>query len=85
MAESVRETSSNKNQAGLYRHPETGAEVVVDNHAKFGTTKADGFVRVGYQYVGPAPEKEDKQTQEEPKVEMPTKEEPKPEAKKGSK
>src|SRR5690349_11083026 len=54
--DTVQENSNNKNPAGLYRHPETGAEVVARYHPKFGTPQADGLVRVGYVYVGPAPE-----------------------------
>lgn len=43
------------NKPGLYRHPESGAEVVVSHHPKLGAAMADGVVQVGYKYVGPAP------------------------------
>lgn len=43
------------NPAGLYRHPESGAEVIVQATPKYGSPMADGVVRVGYVYVGPAP------------------------------
>lgn len=48
------ETSKRSNPEGLYRHSETGKEVVIKNHPKFGSAMADGFVAVGYQFVGPA-------------------------------
>ena len=55
------------NKPGLYRHPESGAEVIVTHHPKLGAAMADGVVQVGYKYVGPAPsetknEKTDKTT-----------------------
>lgn len=53
MAESVQEKSNQKNLPGIYRHPETGVELVAKQHPKFGSAQADGFVRVGYVYVGP--------------------------------
>jgi hypothetical protein len=43
------------NKPGLYRHPESGAEVVVTHHPKLGSAMADGVVQVGYKWVGPAP------------------------------
>lgn len=45
------------NKPGLYRHPESGAELVVGATPKFGSPMADGAVRVGFVYVGPAPTK----------------------------
>lgn len=45
------------NLPGLYRHPESGAELIVKATPKFGTPMADGAVQVGFRYVGPAPEK----------------------------
>lgn len=51
------ESSTQKNQPGLYRHPETGAEQVIDHDPVTGSAMADAFVRVGYIYVG---EKADK-------------------------
>lgn len=59
----VEETSQSRNPAGLYRHKESGAEVVASR-----PSMADGFVRVGYKYVGPAPKKsvaEPEQVQED--------------------
>ncbi len=43
------------NPAGVYRHPESGKELIANQHPKFGSAMADGFVAVGYKYVGPAP------------------------------
>lgn len=44
-----------KNLPGLYRHPESGAEIVVTENPKIGAAMADGAVQVGFKYVGPAP------------------------------
>ena len=52
MAETVEEKSNQKNLPGVYRHPETGVELVAKQHPKYGSAQADGFVRVGYVYVG---------------------------------
>lgn len=38
------------NKPGLYRHPETGAEVFVRAH-KSGSAMADGVVAQGYRWV----------------------------------
>lgn len=38
------------NKPGLYRHPETGAEVYVRRH-KSGSAMADGVVAQGYKFV----------------------------------
>ncbi len=65
----VVESSKVKNPAGLYRHPESGKELVARQHPKFGSAMADGFVAVGYKFVGEAP------------VEVKTKAETKTEAK----
>lgn len=54
------EISKKVNEEGLYRHPETGNEVVIEHHPKFGSAMADGFVAAGYVYVGPKPNKEAK-------------------------
>jgi hypothetical protein len=43
------------NLPGLYRHPESGKEVVVQANPKLGSAMADGVVQVGFVYVGPAP------------------------------
>jgi hypothetical protein len=45
---SVIENSKVDNQEGVYRHPETGAEVSIKAHAKLGTAMADGFVAAGF-------------------------------------
>lgn len=58
------------NLPGLYRHPESGAEVVVTHHDKLGSAMADGVVQVGYKYVGPAPKET---VQVAPKEEVKTK------------
>ena len=46
------------NKPGLYRDPETGAEVVVAQHPKIGSAMADGIAQVGFKHVGPAPKKQ---------------------------
>lgn len=46
------------NKPGLYRHPESGAEVIVTHNPKLGSAMADGVVQVGFKYVGPAPAEE---------------------------
>lgn len=43
------------NLPGLYRHPETGAEVVTRHDGKLGSAMSDGVVQVGFKYVGPEP------------------------------
>lgn len=43
------------NKPGLYRHPESGAEVIVSHHPKLGSAMADGVVQVGYKWVSEAP------------------------------
>ncbi len=53
------EINGNGNQVnlpGLYRHPETGAEVVTRHDGKLGSAMSDGVDKVGFVYVGPAPE-----------------------------
>lgn len=65
----VEEVSETQNQPGVYRHPETGAEVVVERHPKFGNAKADGLARVGFVFDRPAPVKtQDLRTQPDEKV-----------------
>jgi hypothetical protein len=39
------------NKPGLYRHPESGAEVFVTHHPKLGSAMADGVVAQGYKWV----------------------------------
>ena len=48
------------NLPGLYRHPETGAEIVTQHDGKMGSAMSDGAVQVGFKYVGPAPKTETK-------------------------
>jgi hypothetical protein len=43
------------NLPGLYRHPETGSEIVTQHDGKLGSAMSDGAVQVGFKYVGPAP------------------------------
>jgi hypothetical protein len=51
------ETSPKDNPGGLYRHPDTGAELgFVDDALNFGKASADAAVRMGFEYVGPLPE-----------------------------
>lgn len=42
------------NPSGVYRHPDTGEELVTQATAKFGNPQADAIVRLGFVYVGPA-------------------------------
>lgn len=42
--------------AGVYRHPETGAEVTTLYDPLFGDVQSEGIKRLGFEYVGPAPE-----------------------------
>jgi len=53
------------NLPGVYRHPETGVELIALRHRKFGDQQADAFVQVGFKYVGPAP----KESAKKPKAE----------------
>lgn len=46
------------NKPGLYRHPESGAEVIVTHDPKLGSAMADGVVQVGYKWVSDAPKAE---------------------------
>jgi len=46
------ESSNQKNLPGVYRHPESGAEQVIDHDPVTGSALADAFVRVGFVYVG---------------------------------
>lgn len=57
------ETNGNGRQGnleGLYRHPETGAEVVTQHDGKIGSAQSDAVVQVGFKYVGPTPKTETK-------------------------
>lgn len=37
--------------SGVYRHPETGREVIVQDDPLYGNAQAQGFVRVGFKFV----------------------------------
>jgi len=57
----MKESSNQNNLPGLYRHPESGAELIAEFDPITGSAQADGYVRVGYVYVGEKPDKvEDK-------------------------
>lgn len=43
-------------QAGLYRHPESGAEIITTYDPLFGDAQSDGVIRAGFERVGDAPE-----------------------------
>ena len=43
-------------KAGLYRHPETGAEAITTSDRIFGEAQSEAFVRLGFVRVGDAPE-----------------------------
>lgn len=50
-------TDDNKTgEAGLYRHPETGAEAITQYDPLFGNAQSEAFIRVGFERVGDAPE-----------------------------
>lgn len=53
------ENSTVVNREGVYKHPETGAEVEIKVHPKFGAAMADGFVAAGFVYAGPLKAKEE--------------------------
>lgn len=46
------------NPSGVYRHPDTGEELVTQATSKLGNPQADAIVRLGFVYVGPAKLKE---------------------------
>lgn len=54
------------NPSGVYRHPDTGEELVTQATAKFGNPQADAIVRMGFVYVGPLSEKSDLQPAADP-------------------
>lgn len=43
------------NKPGVYKHPESGAELIARRHRKFGDVQADGYVQVGYVWDRPEP------------------------------
>lgn len=56
MANVVRETQGDGrpvSPAGVYRHRESGAEVIATATEKFGNPQGDAYVRLGFEYVGP--------------------------------
>lgn len=69
------ETNGNgrpSNKPGIYRHPETGVEVIARQHRKFGSAQADAYVQVGFQYVGPEPKVSAKAEAKESEAEVKT-------------
>ncbi|UOF80563.1 hypothetical protein [Caudoviricetes sp.] len=51
------ETSDNATlEAGLYRHPETGKEIITLYDPLFGNAQSEGVARLGFVRVGDAPE-----------------------------
>jgi hypothetical protein len=42
--------------AGLYRHPQSGEEAVTFSDPLYGDAQSRAFERVGFEYIGPAPE-----------------------------
>lgn len=58
------EVNGNKkplNKPGVYVHKESGAELLVRSHPKFGSAQADALVRVGYEFKSEAPKKATKE------------------------
>jgi hypothetical protein len=39
--------------SGVYRHPESGQELVAVETSKFGNPMADAFTRMGFEFIGP--------------------------------
>ena len=48
MAEQLNGDGHLGNRPGLYRHPQSGAEIFVTAHPKFGSSMADGAVNQGF-------------------------------------
>ena len=42
--------------SGVYRHPETGRELITIYDPLYGDVQSEGLVRLGFEYVGPAEE-----------------------------
>lgn len=63
MAQLTRENTNGQpmREGGVYRHKETGAEVIAIATERFGNPQADAYVRLGYEYVGPVESKVDKE------------------------
>lgn len=48
----TQETSDNPVKgSGLYRHPESGTEAIVMSDPLFGSAQAEGFVRLGFEFI----------------------------------
>lgn len=45
--------------AGLWRHKETGVEMIANATSKFGNPQGDAYARLGFVYVGPVEKKSD--------------------------
>ncbi len=45
-------------KGGVYKHPESGQELIAVQTAKFGNPQADAYVRMGYQYAREATQEE---------------------------
>ena len=50
------QANSKTGEAGVYRHPESGAESIATYDPLFGNAMAEGLIRVGYERVGDVPE-----------------------------
>lgn len=61
------------NKPGLYRHPESGAEVITRHDAKLGSAMSDAVVQVGFKYVGEAPVETKTETKTDAKAEVKSK------------
>lgn len=55
----ISETSSNSNPSGVYKHRETGEELVCIATSKFGNPQADAAMRVGFVYDRPLDKKQE--------------------------
>lgn len=56
VSQDMEQTNSNTGEAGVYRHPESGAESIATSDPLFGNAMAEGLIRVGYVRVGDVPE-----------------------------
>lgn len=69
MAQAETNGDGKNNLPGLYRHPESGAEVIVTANPGIGNALADGAYQTGFRYVGPAPDETETKTKEAPVAE----------------
>lgn len=59
-------TNVREQPAGVYRHPDTGEEIVAHATSKFGNPQAAAFMRLGFVYVGPLSAKSELKLSKDP-------------------